>query len=387
MRRKRQISAGVRLNDKERIIVRYIVSQLETAYRNSAGKPVYARNMDQVMNDIFGVKKFTKTLERGRYNEAVMIGLMRQLDAETMWQICRSKEHYKLLCTLVALDAYIVDRRKKFDKMLQLEPTDRPTKKMRKLKSQAKKASKLYKACIKTFRDVFDIKRISSGGGSEMFDILEDWLDGHSGDDIFFDMDRNFSMDDVESMDEYIRGRRGSRRNSGSALGLEFGGDDYDDLMDEDDGDDVGNASLEDLLMELNRRGVDIRPLVNAYRKKPMQQGRVTRPQQESFFDDFDDDPDEPSYDEQSYMPQLIRTMAEGFDNLRNDIAAMNGRPRPTSSGNSYAGSPLEQMMAASNPGDDGNYDSDEPVYTDVPAEELDPNRPVPGGEVEEPEA
>lgn len=385
MRRKRQFNAGVRLSDKERIIVRYIVSQLETAYRNSAGKPVYARNMDQVMNDIFGVKKFTKTLERGRYNEAIMIGLMRQLDAATMWQICRSKEHYKLLCTLVALDAYIVDKRKKFDKMLQLEPTDRPTKKMRKLKSQAKKAAKLYKACIKTFRDVFDIKKVSSGGG-EMFDILNDWLDDHTGgDDIFFDMDRGFSVDDVESMDEYIRGRRGGgRRSNGSALGLDFDSGDEDDLL--DDGDDIGNASLEDLLMELNSRGVDIRPLVNAYQKKGPRQHQMAH-QPDVVFDDFDDD--EPADNgDNSYMAQLIRTMAEGFDSLRNDIAAMGGgRPRPSTS-STYAGSPLERMMDASNPSDDedeGPLDP-EPIFTDNPAEELDPNRPVPGGEVE-PEA
>ena len=66
----------VRLSDKERLIVQYIVNQLESAYRNTSGKPVYARNMDQVMKDIFGIKKFTKTLAKAKMNEGMMIQLM-----------------------------------------------------------------------------------------------------------------------------------------------------------------------------------------------------------------------------------------------------------------------------------------------------------------------
>lgn len=384
-RNKRPINSGVRLSDKERIIVKYIVSQLETAYRNGAGKPTYARNMDQVMKDIFGIKKFTKTLERARYNESIMIGLMRKLDAETMWQICRSPEHYKLLCTLIALDAYIVDKGKKYDKLLQLEPTDRPTKKMRKIKSQAKKARKLYNSCIKTFRDVFDIKK-PAGNGSDIFDTLEDWLNRYEGDDIFFGLDDyGFSSRDVESMDEYINSRRSGRRDSrGSALGLDLDDPDgFDDLMDEDDDD-----SIEDLLMKLNQKGVDIRPLVNAYQQGKARPPRRAQPEPDLVFDDFDS-PGEDDGDDQSYMAQLIRTMADGFDSLRADIANMNGgaapRPRAGRPASGFDGSPLAEMMAMSNPDDESGED-DAPMTDPTQGDVEDPSRPVPGGEVE-PEA
>ena len=133
MRRRTKNVPMVRLSDKERLIVNYIVGQLERAYRNAAGKPVYARNMDQVMRDIFGIKKFCKTLQKARNNEAIMIELMKALDTETLWRICRSKEHYRLFCSLIAMDHQIVKMGKKLNAMADIEPTERPTRKIRKL--------------------------------------------------------------------------------------------------------------------------------------------------------------------------------------------------------------------------------------------------------------
>ena len=134
----------VRLSNKERLIVGYIVTQLERAYRNTAGKAVYARNMDQVMKDIFGMKKFCKTLAKATHNEAILIELMKALDTETLWKICRSKEHYRLFCSLIAMDHTIVKMGKKLNSYAEMAPTERPTRKVRKLMKELKRYKKMY---------------------------------------------------------------------------------------------------------------------------------------------------------------------------------------------------------------------------------------------------
>lgn len=256
---KRSRAPMVRLSDKERLIVTYITKQLEMAYRNTSGKPVYARNMDQVMKDIFGIKKFCKTLERARHNEAIMIELMKALDTETLWKICRSKEHYRLLCTLVATDHQIVKMGKKLNNMADLEPTERPTRKIKKLMKDLKRSKKMYRTCVKTFQDIFDIEKVNKKGDS-MMDYLSDWLDRNENDsDFFYDFDDyGFNDTAIESMDAYIRSKTSSRRKKRpasvhGALDL-FGSDDLDDGLpgfDSDDEDEEDEDDTDDRLNEI----------------------------------------------------------------------------------------------------------------------------------------
>lgn len=252
MTKKRRNLPMVRLSDKERLIVSNIARQLSMVYRNTSGKPIYARNMDQVMKDIFGIKKFTKTLEKASRNEAIMIELMKALDTETLWKICRSKEHYRLLCTLVAMDNQIVKTGRKLNRMADMEPTQRPTRKIKKTMKELKRSKKIYKECVKTFRSIFDIERVDQKGDS-MYDFLSDWLDRNEGGDDYFDFGGygSFDEDAIESMDEYVRSRskkKGYNRPvSEGALGLfdedgsnpfdAFHGPDLDDDEDEDDDD------------------------------------------------------------------------------------------------------------------------------------------------------
>lgn len=264
---KRSRAPMVRLSDKERLIVTYITKQLEMAYRNTSGKPVYARNMDQVMKDIFGIKKFCKTLERARHNEAIMIELMKALDTETLWKICRSKEHYRLLCTLVATDHQIVKMGKKLNNMADMEPTERPTRKIKKLMKDLKRSKKMYRTCVKTFQDIFDIEKVNKKGDS-MMDYLSDWLDRNDNDsDFFYDFDDyGFNDSAIESMDEYIRSKTSSRRkkrpaSAYGALDLFGSSDQLDDDLpgfdsdeeDEDEEDDT-DERLTEILEYLKRR-------------------------------------------------------------------------------------------------------------------------------------
>lgn len=235
----------LRLSDKERMIVSYISRQLSMVYRNTSGKPVYARSMDQVMKDIFGIKKFCKTLERAMRNESIMIDLMKTLDTVTLWKVCMSREHYRLLCTLVAMDHQIVKMGKKLNAMAEMEPGTRPTAKMRKLMKDIKKSKKMYKSCIKTFQDIFDIEPINKSGNS-MYDYLSEWLNKNDRDsDFFYDFDSySFSDSTIQSMDEYVNAhsrKKSSSRNNGGALGIFdsssqflYGDDEYPDENDED---------------------------------------------------------------------------------------------------------------------------------------------------------
>ena len=232
----------VRLSDKERLIVQYIVNQLESAYRNTSGKPVYARNMDQVMKDIFGIKKFTKTLAKAKMNEGMMIQLMKTLDTETLWRITRSKEHFGLLCALVALDHKIVKMGKNYNKMLEMEPAQRPVRKMRKLAKQIKKGHKMYRTCVKTFRDIFDIEKVSkSAGANGLMDVLSNWLDRHDQDDDIFsfgDYDYEYSAEAIDSMDAYVnqRMKKKSTRRPVREGALDIFSD-HDDVFDDEDDD------------------------------------------------------------------------------------------------------------------------------------------------------
>lgn len=259
----KRMRPAVRLSSNEKMIVQYITERLEAVSQNAAGKPIYARNMDQVMKDLFDVKKFTKTLERARANEALMINLMKRLDPEVMWRLCRSKEYYRILCTLVAMDAAIVRDGKKYNKLMSLEPMERPSNKIRKLAKEIKKNKKTYKECIKSLADILGIERHSKKEGS-LRDALEDWLDQREAeDDIFFDTDlSDLSYDTLSDMDAYVAGksRRSSKRKSDDdakygALGLGLDGhahiDDDDDYFDDGDEDDQDDQDYdEDAVMD-----------------------------------------------------------------------------------------------------------------------------------------
>lgn len=299
----------VRLSSKERMIVQYITGQLEAAYRNTAGKPVYAKNMDQVMKDIFGIKKFTKTLEKARYNEQLMISLMKRLDTETLWQITRSKEHYKLLCTLVALDKQIVSEQKRYEKMANMEPAERPTRKMRKIAKDVKRKKKAYKQCVKTFRNIFDIEKIDKDDSDSILDSLNDWLDRHdTDDDIFYGMGYDsFDMDAIESMDAYVRkasSKKGGKKRTPVREGaLDIFDHRFDDDDDEEDifeDDDDGDESAEDRLMRklLQRLGYDGEP-------------------------DEDDSSDDDDVEADDTTTAILKTIRDGFTKMSDSIGEL----------------------------------------------------------------
>ena len=242
-------AAKARMSKQELILVKYVVRQLTAAYTDARGKGRYARNMDQVMKDIFGIKRFTKCLERGIRNESDMISLMRAMDFQTIWTICRSSEHYRMLCSLVAMDSAIVKLQKKSDEYLTLNPQDRPGRKYAKAQKELKRLQKSYNRTVKVFREIFDIK--SKNAGSTLRGIMEyaeNWRDRNTmGDGIFDYFDDTPMMDTVESMDAFIRrnqprgGRDVKRPDRGGALGIfddevsYAGPDDDEDYFDMDD--------------------------------------------------------------------------------------------------------------------------------------------------------
>lgn len=211
---------AVRLDKKEKIIVKYIVGRLESAYRDSSGAPVYARNMDQVIKDVFGVKKFTRTLKKARANESLMIQLMNRMDTRTLWGICRSRDHYRILCYLIALDAAIVKKGRKYNKECDLSPQERSSKKLKSLQKEIKKYRKMYKNCVRALQDIFDIEHSGDGESGGILDAMSDWLERYDGgdDDIFSDIGGfSYNYDAIESMDEYVAkmtGGRGGARQS-----------------------------------------------------------------------------------------------------------------------------------------------------------------------------
>lgn len=323
----------LRMTDKDRLIVSYIVRQLEMAYRNSSGKPTYARNMDQVMKDLFGIKKFCKTLEKARHNEGIMIELMKALDTETLWRITRSKEHYRMLCTLVAVDHEIVRMGKKLNSMADMDISERPTQKMRKLIKQIKKNKKMYKACINTLQDIFNIEKVNKKGGG-MLSFMEDWLDRNEGDgDLFYGDAWSIDESAIESMDDYIdsvsRKRRQRRSNNGSVLDLNFGG--TSNFMGDDEDDD-------DLYMDDD--GYDERDddeSVLAYVKKLLDEKESgnRRPPRGGQDDDLRED-----------IRGMAKVISAGFDRMASSIDNLYGLlTEPDDDGESVDGPSISEMM------------------------------------------
>lgn len=343
-----------RLSKEERIIVGYITDRLEMAYRDANGKAVYARSMDQVMNDIFGMKKFTKTLTRARYNEGLMINLMKTLDTETLWKITRSKEHYRLLCTLVAMDHYIVKLGKKYNRMAETDLAERPTTKMRKVAKEIKRCKKMYRSCVKAFCSIFNIEKVDNRKNT-IFESLEDWLERNDGvDDIFYGYGGYYDDTAIESMDEYIashskkKGRhsRHPADDGGGALGIlgdSFMSDDYDY---EDDGGDDDEDETDYLVRKVAER-LGIRP------------------------DEDDDDGRRGKYgygdDDESSLEQAISRMADvmtdGFNRLNQNII---------------------NLYDAVTEDDDESDDGGDDVQYDIPRPNVNRYRPASGEVVED---
>lgn len=320
----------VRMSKEEKIIVGYITERLEMAYRDTRGKAVYARSMDQVMNDIFGMKKFTKTLTRARYNESLMISLMKTLDTETLWAITRSKEHYRLLCTLVAMDHYIVKLGKKYNRMAETDLADRPTNKMRKTAKEIKRCKKMYKDCIKAFRDIFEIEKVDDKKSS-IFESLESWLERHDGnDDIFYGYGDLYDSTTIESMDEYIashskKGGKRARAPKEGALDILHGsnfmdtGYGYDE--DDEDEDDLSDSDTMDYLVEkiVERVGKRLNIDMDDEDVSP-RRGRSTG---YSYGDDQDDEDDDDDSSIAKALNRLATSINDGFGRLSNEILGL----------------------------------------------------------------
>lgn len=358
---KRKHSAPlVRMSSKEKMIVSYICGRLEMAYRNTAGKSVYARNMDQVMKDIFGVKKFTKTLERARYNEGLMIQLMKKLDTETLWQITRSNEHYKLLCTLIALDNQIVEKAKKLNKYQNLDGPERPTRKMRKLEKEIKRSKKVYKQVVKTFRDIFDIQKVDSDHPGALLDTLSDWLDRHEvDDDIFYGLDDygTYGFDAIESMDAYVRSMskkksvHPTQRVQVGALGLDR--DDSFDIDDDDGEDFLDDDDTEDGSINLTR--------------DELQRIVMMASKGELHMADEEDDDEEPSFDDKS-TDRLIAAINRGFTKMSESLEG------------------LYDLLEADDEDDDDGFEipaDPRNARTIEQMQQISASRPVPGNVVE----
>lgn len=243
MKRTPMVSRGEHMNASELKIVRYISSKLIGLYCDESGRPAYARSMNRVMGDIFGVKKFNKLMEKALRNEQAMIMLMRRLDINTLWSICRNAEHYRLMRTLVLIDDRIVTLRKKTDKIVNMTAADRPTNKYRKLVKEQKTLTKRYNQCIKIIRDIFDIKSPKGGKSSGLLDYLNDWKRQYGESDSlfsYFDYDGGSAFG-VESMEDFIR--HGDKKGGSGAFNL------FDTSM---DGERVGASAFgdDDLFMD-----------------------------------------------------------------------------------------------------------------------------------------
>lgn len=252
-----------RMSNKELAIVRFIVTRLtQITYSNNA-KPIYERNLDRVMNDIFGVTRFCKKMSRGTKNEGTMIQLISQCDIDNLWKLTREGPHYNMLITLVAMDAKMDSLKRDKKKYADRGKTE----KVKKTQKIIKKYEKTYKAAVKQFREIFDIHKDTP---DRLLEKATSWLDRYDASDYdgyLFDLDED--DDDEDNYDSMMRyadrvtkgGTRGkkSKKSRGVVYGaFNLGGkrhhdDDEFNLMDpdyddEEDDDDDGQLSTREML-------------------------------------------------------------------------------------------------------------------------------------------
>lgn len=233
MGNKSMMTPTPKMSKEELKIVRFIVQRLTGCYCDSRGRPVYSRSMNRVMNDVFGVKKFTGRLESALRSQPKMVQLMNELDLSTVWNITRSAQHYRMLATLVAIDKKVCSLQKSLDKIAAAEPALRPTKKYRKISNEIKQYQKRYRQCVKLMRQLFDIKR--KGDNSDLLDFATQWRDQmRPGTDYFGYFDDYGTSSggafNIESMRDFID--RDNRKTG--AFGIFDGLDDDGDYFDTD---------------------------------------------------------------------------------------------------------------------------------------------------------
>lgn len=250
-----------KMTGQEKAIVRFILSRMTAVAYSNNMKPVYEKNVDRVMSDIFDVSRFCKKLSRGTRNEAAMINLINSCGLENLWKLCREGPHYNMLVTLVAMDAKMGEFKKEKRKASEAGKTA----KVKKINKAIKKYQKVYKQAVRQFRDIFDIKKDTK---DRLLEKADNWLDQYDTDDyggyLFDELDMN-GDDSYESMMKFaekaMHGNRKSRRGKSNRSRVIYGAfniggdaDDDDDDLDYlglNDDDDEDEDDEDDLIEEI----------------------------------------------------------------------------------------------------------------------------------------
>lgn len=179
--------------NSKRLILKFIVVAIKKLISGPNGNDMYAKNVDDVFEDIFGIKKFG-TKFTNSFDDKELIASLSRIPLELLYEICNDVSIYGAISDLVLMD-FRIDKVKK-----SLQKLSKKHKKNKGLTKEYDYLKDLYKDTVKRIRKKLGLKN-SSGNYKKQYQKARSF-NNHSQ----YDDDDLFMLDDDSIFGQYIYG-------------------------------------------------------------------------------------------------------------------------------------------------------------------------------------
>ena len=294
------------------ILYRFCVYQIRALVSNTRGKPIYMSSFDKIVEDIYGVKKFSRRIATS-YDDDVVIHLIDRVGLQSLCKLLQSSKFCAVITDMINIDNDISELKRSIRKA---RDKGKPSKNLAK---EYNYLTKLYCKGIKNIKKHLGIKdgryaykhkyaALRDFAGKNGYyddegmwnssfmdfnfydDDYDSWYDEWAEDDSYDDDDYSDSnklqdfLRQVENISKAPNNRRGRRsdRNSSDILGYA----DYDPFSDDDDDqyDDYNESAkinkMDDKLSQMTDAIRTLSKQMNSMNQQPYQNNSVLQHQQ-----------------------------------------------------------------------------------------------------------
>jgi hypothetical protein len=99
----------------EKMLIKFFILKIKKLLTNEHGEMIYDKSFDMIINDIFGVKDFSKDLGLS-YNDAAVLKSLEKIGIENLYKLCNKNSLYEAIEELVILKQEIINIQKMFKK-------------------------------------------------------------------------------------------------------------------------------------------------------------------------------------------------------------------------------------------------------------------------------
>ena len=263
------------LSNDSLVMLKFIMSNLKKIVSNSIGDPTYMKNFDEIINDIFGVKHFTRRLNNC-YDNKDTISILNEIGVTTLMTIVNSPIMLSTFEELIVMNLQIYAVNKTLKRQ-----EDKGKKKDKQLVKELQYLLDTYKEAIKALRKKFGVSKKKSY--KKKFSAVNALIDTKRGGFSYYDNDgfstSVFDSDDDDFYDEDDDGDGMSRyekyfqKVTGKALKKKtkptLGRYEEIDEEDDDDDEDVSDEKFDILNSRLSALTSSITELLNREKAQP----------------------------------------------------------------------------------------------------------------------